>query len=229
MTTQAQTILDAATSSSLANDSGLTPLANTPLELLGVLNRRLAELYTLAAMPKQLGGMGRGDFFATSTTLTLSSSPVALPTGVAFVHSVTNVSGTRVAVVPQADVVDGFPELPPAVRITQNKVLSLGRSGDPVPGDVLTLYYTPLPGSLTLGTDYIGATTPSDSTTTVWPSAVGDPYLVAWLSRYLAYKASDRDPDDIQHLESDLASSARSLGTLIGVEATRLSTFRPDA
>jgi hypothetical protein len=221
MPTQAADILSAVIASSLAFDGGSTPVANDTGELLNVLNRRLGYLYTLAGAPSARGGMGQGDFFGTSSTVTLSASPVALPAA-AFRHSFTTALGTRVAVVPQNDIVDSVPELPPAVTVQQNQVLSLGRTGDPIPGDVLTVYYTPLPGSLSLPTDYVGATTPSDSTTTVWPSAVGDPYLVAWLRRYLCYKSADHDPTELQAIDQDLQEAAQALGTLIGIEATRL-------
>ena len=228
MATPASSVLNAAISSSLAFDQGTTPVANDQTELLNVLNRRLGYLYTLAGAPSARGGMGQGDFFGTSTTVTLASSPVALPAA-AFRHSFVKADGTRVAVVPQSDIVDGIAELAPAVTVQQNKVLSLGRAGDPVPGDVLTVYYTPLPGTLTLATDYIGATTPSDATTTFWPSAVGDPYLVAWLRRYLCYKSADHDPSELQAIDQDLQEAAQALGTLIGVEATRLLSDQAQA
>lgn len=229
MATQSQAVLDAAIASSLAFDGGTTSVANNTAELLNVLNRRLGFLYTLAGTPSEDGGFGQGDFFGTSTTVTLSASPVALPAAV-FRHRFTTADGTRVAVVPQSDVVDGIAELPPAVTVRQNQVLSLGRSGDPIPGDVLTVYYTPVPGTLTLGTDYIGATTPSDSTTSVWPSAVGDPYLVNWLRRYLSNKSADHDPDELQSIDQDLQESASALGKVIGIEMTALlSDQKPHA
>jgi len=157
----------------------------------------------------------------------LGASPVVLPAA-AFRPTFANASGDPVAVVTQADVTDDVAEMPPAVLIRQDKVVTVGRAGDPVATDVLTIYYTPLPGTLTLGTHYIGATTPTDPATTTWPGWVGDPFLIAWLARYLAIKAADRDADEMQALAQDLQESAVLLGTLIGVEATRL-TEDPEA
>lgn len=221
MATQAQTIIDAAIDSSLANDQGRSDLANDSSELLGVLDRKLKQVYTLAGMPAEYGGQGDGDYFAASAAVVVASAPVALPAA-AFRHIITDANGVRVTVVPRIDLVDGVAEMPPAIVIEQQKFRSAGRPGDPAIGATLTVRYTPLPGTLTATTDYIGATTPSDATTTVWPEWVGDPFLVAWLARYLAIKAADRDADEMQALMQDLTEAATLLGTIIGVDATRL-------
>lgn len=228
MPTAAQSIIDAAIASSLANDAGRTDIANNPTELLNVLNRKLKQVYALAGMPRDAGGMGAGDYFATSSTVTVAASAVALPAA-AFRHVLVDQVGRRIMPVTRLDVVDGTAEMPPAIIIEQQKFVSAGRAGDPIAGDVLTVRFTPLPGTLTLGTHYIGATTPSDSSTTVWPDWVGDPFLVAWLARYLANKAADRDADEIQALTDDIKEAASLLGAIIGVEATRLVEDRESA
>lgn len=228
MATPASAIIKAAIDSSLANDAGRTDLASDSTELLDVLNRKLKQIYTLAGMPAEYGGQGEGDYFATSTSIVVAAAGVALPAA-AFRHIISDVSGRRVSVVPRIDLVDGIAEMPPAIVIEQQKVRSAGRPGDPVTGDVLTIRYTPLPGTLTATTHYIGATTPADATTTVWPEWVGDPFLVAWLARYLAIKGADRDADELQAIGQDLAEAATLLGTVIGVDATRLVEASEDA
>jgi hypothetical protein len=219
--TIAQAIIDAAIASSLANDAGRTDLADDTTELLNVLNRKLKQVYTLAGMPKRFGGAGDGDYFAASAVVVVTGAPVTLPAA-AFRHTIVNAGGQPVSVVPRRDLIEGIAETPPAIVIEQQKLVSAGRAGDPVPGDQLTVRYTPMPGTLTLGTHYIGAVTPTDPTTSIWPDWVGDPFLVAWLARYLAIKASDRDADEMQALTNDLTEAATLLSTIIGVDATRL-------
>ncbi len=227
MATQAQAIITAATATSLANDAGRTDLANDASELLAVLNRKIKQLYALAGMPKEFGGMGSGDFFATSAAVVLAASPVALPAA-AFRHVIEDATGRRVTVVPRADLIDGVAEMPPAVIIEQQKIISAARPEDPVPGATLTVHYTPLP-ALTSVTDYIGATTPADATTTSWPDWVGDPFLVAVLARYLAVKAGDRDADEMAALNQDLQEAATLLGAVIGIDATTIVEDREAA
>lgn len=222
MSTTAQQIIDAAIASSLANDAGRSELASDVVELLNVLNRKLQQFYVLAGTPAEQGGAGRGDFFATESALTLLATPVALPAA-AFRHSfVRQADGERVSVVPQSDIDDGRAEMPPCVIVQQNKVKPTGRVGDPGAGQILTVRYTPLPGLLTDAAHFIGATTPNDAATSFWPDAAGNPFLVVCLARYLAYKAGDRDADELQAIAQDLQEAAQILGTHVGIEATRL-------
>lgn len=221
MATQAQTIIDAAIASSLANDAGRTDLAGDAPELLNVLNRKIRQIYTQAGMPKHYGGLGEGDFFAASATVIVAGTPVALPAA-AFRHIVSDAGARAVSTVSRKDLLEGVAEMPPAIVVEQQKFVSAGRAGDPIVGDVLTVRFTPLPALLTLGTHYIGAITPTDATTSAWPDWVGDPFLIAWLGRYLAIKASDRDQDEMQAINQDLAEAAQLLGTLIGVDMTLL-------
>jgi len=228
MASSAQTVIDPAIQSSLANDNARTELANNSAELVAVVDRKVRQIYTLAGMPREFGGMGSGDYFATSGTVVLGASPVALPVA-AFRHTFVNALGKRVAVVSQADLDDLVAEMPPAVVIRQDKVQTAGRIGDPVVTDVLTVRYTPVPGPMTLKTHFIGATPPTDVTTTNWPESAGNPFLVAWVARYLALKAGDRDPAELAAIEQDLQEAALLLGALIGVEATRLTEDREAA
>lgn len=220
--TTAQQIIDAAIASSLANDGGRSELSNNLVELLNVLNRRIQSFYVLAGTPSEQGGAGRGDYFATEANVILRTGFVALPAA-AFRHSfVRATDGVAVAVVPQIDLDIGRAEMPPAVVYQRDKVKSAGRAGDPAVGESLTVRYTPLPALLTDGAHFIGATTATDATTSAWPEAVGNPYLVAWLCRYLALKAGDRDPAELQAINDDLQEAAQQLAVVVGIEATTL-------
>lgn len=221
MATTAAQIIEPAIASSLANDRGVSDLANDTEELLNVLNRKLGQIYALAGMPKWAGGVGKGDFFATSTPVTIAAAPVDLPAA-AFRHIFTTATGGRVAVISRADLVDGVAELPPAVLIEQQKVSSPLRAGDPAIGETLTVHYTPLPGALTADSHFIGATLPADEATTRWPSWVGDPFLVAYLAYYLALKAGDRDAGELEALRAELNEAAQLLASVVELDATRL-------
>jgi hypothetical protein len=223
MATTAQDIIDAAIASSLANDAGRSELSDNVAELLGVLNRRLRLIYALSGMPKATGGAGTGDYFAVTAPLTLAATPVDLPAA-AFRHLFTRASdGRRVTVIARAHLEDGVAELPPALLVERNTAIGAGRAGDPLAGDVLNVYYTPLPDLLRAITDFIGATIRTDATTTAWPAQVGDPYLVTWLALYLARKAGDRDPAELSSLTSELTEASGIFGALVGVDAARLS------
>lgn len=234
MTTTAQTILDQAIATSLANDQGRTLLANNTAELLGVLNRELRSVYTAAALPPQAGGTGRGNFFTRSSTVTLatpSTTYAALPSTpeYSFFQNFTDNVGTPVAVVTLRDVRESVAEYPPAVIIADGQIRSAGRTGDPGDGAVLTFDATYLPALLTAGTDYLGATTPSNPLTTSWPGYVGDPYLVNVLALYLALKDGARDDQEIQGYQQQIAATAERLASVIGTTVARLTAVRSAA
>jgi len=228
--TTSQDIIDAAIGSSLSNDSpGLDGSQASGLtELLGVINRRVRRIYTLAGMPPERGGMSRGDYFATTTTLTISAAaPPAAPTS-AFDHLFADASGVEVRVVSRRDVQRGHAELPPAVIIENRSVVTAGRTGDPVDDDVLTVYYTPLPALHTLGTHYVGATTAATDTTSEWPEAVGNPWLIAELRRYLAIKRGDADEAELADIKQEIGDTGGTLAELIGINKTYLTTSESD-
>ncbi len=222
MPTIVQDIIGPAIASSVANDLGQSELANNPDELVAVISRRVRQVYTLAAMPKSHGGMGKGYYFATSELIVIGASPSVLSEA-AFRHSVVrDPAGTRVAVVSQADLDDVRAEMPPAVVIEGAKLRTAGRPHDPVIGESVRVRYTPLPAVLTATSHYIGATIAADPSSTVWPGGVGDPYLVAWLARYLGIKGGDRDPQELEEIKTDLQAAADLFAAVVGVDAARL-------
>ncbi len=220
MATTADTIIDAAVDSSDSSERNI--VADDAAEILGVLNRLLFRFYTLLGTPEEQGGASQGDFFATTTTVTINASvPPSLATA-AWRHLFEKADGTPVAVVTRLDLSKGRAELPPAIVIESGKVRSAGRTGDPVDTDVLTVRYTPLPGTMTKVTDFIGATTPVDAGTTLWPEHVGNPWLIAELRQYFAIKRGDAQEDELADIREQREASATALAQFVGMNATRL-------
>lgn len=230
--TQVQDILTPAIASALANDQGRTALANNPAELVAVVSRTVRSVYAAAALPPTDGGEGYGNFFTRTGTVTLGSPAtgyVPLPTTPEFrffQNFVDNV-GVIVSVVTLRDLRDAIAEYPPAVVVADGKIRSGGRPGDPEDGAVLTFDASYLPAILTATTDYIGATTPADATTTAWPGDVGDPYLIAVLGRYLALKDGARDIEELQGYERQIAEHGAKLAQLVGATVARFADVRP--
>jgi len=92
---------------------------------------------------------------------------------------------------------------------------------------VLTVHYTPQPDTMTAATDFVGATTRTDPTTSQWPR-VGDAFLVAFLALYLGRKSGDREPAELESLGAELGEAAQLLGVFIGVNATRIAADEGD-
>lgn len=232
MATTAQDILTAAIATSLANDGGTSPLANNNPELIAVLSRKVRQIYGQMALPNDQGGSNLGDFFKTTWAITVatpSTNLVALPSSpeIAYIDFILNAGGNSVSVVPAYDLlVNGTAEVPPAVLFYDRKLRSCGRTGDPNAGDVLTIYGSYLPAILSQVSDFIGATTLSDATTTTWPSDLGDPYLVAWLGLYLAMKDATRGQDEVQNYVASLSEAAQLLAARLGLDATTLVSPR---
>lgn len=228
MATLVSTIIQAAIDSSTANDNGASPVANNTTELVGVLDRKVKQIYSLVALPAEKGGAAAGDFFRTTWEVTMDATSaatlVALPTSpiIAFIQAITDVAGNTVAVVPYQDFIEGLAEWAPAVVVLDRKIRSCAREGDPVEEDVLTIFGNYLPATLTGLNDYIGATTAGDDDTTTWPGEAGDPFLVAFLGLYLAMKDGTRDASEIQSYQAEMQSSASILADLLGVNAASL-------
>lgn len=234
MATQASTILTAAINLSLANDGGSTPLANNTTELLGVVSRTVRQIYAQAGLPPSGGGGGYANYFTRTTTLALgtpATTPVALPSNptYAYIPTFTDAGGTVVSVVTIKDVNDGVAEYPPAIIIADGKAYSAGRQGDPTAGAVLTLSGSYLPADLAADTDYIGATTNNDATTTAWPAQVGDPFLIFDLGLYLATKDGARDAAELQRLTEQRSDALDRLAQTIGLSQAQVSQVRPQA
>lgn len=231
MATQVADIITPAIRTSTANDGGQTDLANNPAELVAVISRVVRKVYAIAGLPPLEGGGGYSNFFTRTSTVTLgtpNTTYVSLGTAPEFVflQNIVDNGGTKVSVVTLRDLRDSIAELPPAVVVADGKIRSAGRTGDPSAGAVLTFDGSYLPAILTATTDYIGATTANDATTTAWPGDVGDPYLVNQLALYLAQKDGARDPSEIQGYLTNLQELSQALAQRIGANVARVSDVR---
>lgn len=231
MATTYQTILTAALARSLANDAGTTTLGSNVSELVAVVSRLTRQVYSLAGLPPEAGGIATGQYFARTSTVTLATPAttfVALPTTPEYLYlfAITDAGGAKVSRASLRDLREGLAETPPAVIVQDQTIRSCGRLGDPTDGATLTLDGTYLPVEATLATDYIGATTAATASTSHWPGHVGDPFLIASLARYLVVKDTLRDPGELQALDAEIAEASSLLGKVIGVAPAKLSAVR---
>lgn len=227
MSTLAQTIIDAAVKSSLLNDDGRSAVASNTAEILAFLTRTVRHVYTVAAMPKDHGGAEAHDLLGVTETKTVNSGSPPSVSDAAFRYQIATADAEPVAVVTRRDLLAGRAELPPAVVIEQRAVRSAGRLGDPVNGDVLTVYYVPVPGELTIaGSHYIGATTPATASTSMWPDHAGNPWLIAKLREYLATKRGDADPAEIEQINAEVARTGQIFAAFLGINETFLVSSR---
>lgn len=219
-------IIDAAVASSVANDA-TTPLASNTSELVAVISRRIRLIYTLAALPND---GGRSNWFTRTTTVTVgtpNTTYVSLPTSPepAYLPTFIDTGGRIVSVVSLEDLREDRAEYPPAIVVVDGKFRSAARTGDPAAGSVLTVEMSYLPVVMTADTDFLGATTLADATTTSWPSHVGDEYLVQDLALYLSVKDGMRDGVEVQALTAARDQAAGLLGKVLGfgqAQVTRL-------
>ena len=227
MTTTADTILTAAINADLAIDASV-PIADDTTEQLGELSRLVRRIYTLAAIPKKAGGWREGNYFTSTSTVSLATPAttfVSLPATpeCAWIIRITTAGGTAVNLASLDDLRKNRAEYPPAIVLEGKQIRSAGRTGDPVAGAVLTVDYSYVPPALTATTDYIGATTPSDSSTTAWPGYAGDGYLIAAMTRYFVEKSGDADAGTLQRLDAKLAEQANILGPVVGIGPVALA------
>lgn len=225
--TTVQTIIDAAVQSSQWNDGATTSLANNTSELVGVLSRAIRQVYTLAGLPPEAGGFEQHHAaFVRATTVTMGSpatTRVNFPAETIRLLALTDAGDDYVAQVDVLQVRRGVAEIPPAVIVADRTVRSAGRTGDPTAGAVLTADICYIPAVMTAASDFLGATTLGDASSSQWPEAAGDPFLVAWLARYLAQK-EDRS-ESIPGIEAQLTQAAQMLGALLGVASARLTAI----
>lgn len=225
--TTGQQIIDAAVAASLANDGGTTVLANNTTELLGVISRVLRQIYAEAGLPRAQGGFNQeAATFVRTTTVTIATpiaTATAFPALATRLLQLVDAGGDYVSMISLADLRSGTAELPPAVVIADRTIRSAGRLGDPTAGAILAVDYAYVPAPLSSASDVIGATTPSDATTSSWPSEAGDPFLTHWLARYLSTKDGTRDPAELQQLNALLQQDIGVLAGVLGISAAKLA------
>jgi hypothetical protein len=187
----------------------VTAVASDTARILDHLNNALWSLYADVAGPVLDARLERSDFLAQDDNVVLTSGFVALPRTYVWPPVFRTTLGARVAVVSREEVSDNLAELPPAVLFQNGKIKGAGRSGDPVSGDTLVATGTVKTGPLTTAGHYIGATTPTDASTSAWGVVehLGNDFLIDELASWFAHRAGDRTDAELKLYEDRAALS----------------------
>lgn len=222
--TQWSEIVTAAIARSLLNDAGVTPLASDPSELLGVGGRLMRKVYQAAALqpPK---GWQEGQFFVTTTMVTIgtpNTTLVALPSSpeVGQIIQIVDNAGAYVSAISLTDLRQDLGDCPPAVVVQNKRIRSAARTGDPAAGAILTVDYSYIPPVPTALTDYVGATTLTDSSTTAWPESIGNQWLIDSMALYLRVKDGTGGGEELQ---ASIQEHGSMLGDLIGANLAKFA------
>jgi hypothetical protein len=184
MATNCKKIIEAAYARSTSNDPD--KLA-TDKELVGVIDRRLKGLFSMAARFNP-------HYFGKSMVTAYSAPGWAQPSDMEMLIRVQNAGGAEVNVVPFDD---KEAEHAPRVYSFGQIYRTVGGTGDPAVSDALTLFYSRRPVDL-------DPSQPSDASINVidpmWPEQFND-LLVLHVAKYLATKDDGRQ--DIAHLATE--------------------------
>jgi hypothetical protein len=182
MTTM-QDIVEGAYSRSTANDPG--KLA-TDGELVGVGNRLYQLIYAIGA------AAAPGSFTSRVALAALAGAPAsaALSTDVIDVRRVQTGAGAKVNVIPVEEI-DRSWHLAPAMYRQGNSLISRGNAGDPIAGDVLTVFQLDAPAPLT------GLVSVLDPRFPVRYVEL----IIVELAMYLSTKDEGRDASEFQKLK----------------------------
>ena len=184
MATTCKDIIEAAYARSSFNDPD--KLA-TNAELIGVIDRRMKQLYSIVADHNPL-------YFGATQTVVGSSGTWARPADAELVFRIETQAGEEVHIVPFED---RSAEMPPRVYEFGQKYYSVGQSGDPQPTDQLKFYYSKRHPSLD------PTKPPSDAANTLdatWPEQFND-LVVLHVAKYLATK--DGRPEEVALLTQE--------------------------
>lgn len=224
--TTAQTILTDASARLVSADGVRTIAADQEGEMLRVLNRLVQSIYGLAGLPQLAGGFADTPFFVTRSNITLSSPAtlwVSIPSSppVVYLLGVRNAVDEPIHTVSRHNHMAGRIEFPPALIVQGRSIRSAGRPGDPAAGAIVTAEWSYAPPDMTDLGHFIGATTPSDSSTSEWPSHVGDQVLVDSVALYLAVK--DNLTGAVQNLRAAIQQDSAPLAALLGLQGSALA------
>jgi hypothetical protein len=194
--TTAQNIIEAAYSRSTSNDPGKLAV---DLELIGHLNRKYQSVFAVF-------GIEGGDTTLAKTTMLLAGLPgtAALPADIADITRLEDANGKKVHIVP-AEEKDRSWHLSPAVFRQGLSLVSLARSGDPVLGQVLTLFYIDAPAPLVALATALDARFP----------ARFEQLLILDLAIYLSLKDDGRDNKEYEELKAELTTAERDFEALV--------------
>lgn len=131
MSTSAQVIIEAGYARSTTNDPGKLAVDG---ELLGRLNRMYQSLWALAARQ-------RPESFTSTTSLVLGGAPpsATLPTDIVELQYIRNALSAKVHLIPVREL-DRTWHITPSVYQQGLSLISRGQVGDPVAGDVLSVW-----------------------------------------------------------------------------------------
>lgn len=181
MATTVKELIDAAYSRSTFNDPD--KLA-TDKELAAVIDRRLKELFSIAA--------GQNPFyFGSKLDVVGAGGEWTKPADAEMIVRVENATGDEVKVVPFED---KEADLAPRIYSFGQKFYTVGDAGDPLATDTLTFFYSKRPVTLA------SASAALDS---MWPEQFND-LIVLHVARYLSVK--DQRVEEVQLFESELQS-----------------------
>lgn len=202
MSTSAQSIIESAFARSTASDAGKLAVDG---ELISHLNREYQNMHGLMAIHQP-------DNALAVIALTFAGVPASasLPTDIIdIVRLESSVDATRAQLVPTADK-DRTYHLKPAVHRKGNTLISVGRTGDPIVGTVLTMYYTDAPAAITALASTLDARFPVRF----------ENVLVLSCAVYLSIKDEGRDASRMAALKREWQDEYTKFLTLIGASNT---------
>lgn len=165
-------------------------------ELIGHLNRVYQRTWMLLAR-------ARPDQFAVAESLTFAGVPpsATLPSGLIDILAVVDAADqSPVYVIPRDETLRRWHIAPRATR-SGFTLYSVGRTGDPIAGDIVTLIYLGAPDALTALVDVIDAR---------WPSR-HEQLLVDYVATYLGVKDAGRSTADRAALLDELRQSVAAM------------------
>jgi hypothetical protein len=203
--TTVQQIIEGAFSRSTANDPG--KLA-TEGELLGVCNRIYQALFALAAAAAP-------EKFVSRVTANLAGAPAsaALTTDVIDIRRVQNALGGKVNVIPVEEIDRGW-HLAPAIYRQGGFLVSRGNTGDPVVGDVLTVWQLDAPADLTGLASVLDVRYPTRHVE----------LIIDYLAIYLSTKDEGRDANEFAALLKVRDMNLETFFRLSGLSTTALQS-----
>lgn len=208
MATTVQQLIESAIARSTANDPGKLTVDG---ELIPLLNRKYQSIFARMSLQG-------GDNLLAKTTLTWASSPptVALPTDIVDIVRIQTAAGGRTYMVPVRDI-DRTWVIAPAFFRQGNSLVSRNLTGDPIAGDVYTLYYKDAPATLSALATSLDARFPVRF----------ENALVVELALYMAIKDENRTPERIGALQRELETENALVGAIIGDSDSAQSTPHP--
>lgn len=206
MSTTVQQIIEAAYARSTANDPG--KLA-TDGELLALTNRIYHALWAIAAVANPAAFTSR----VATTALAGAPASTALTTDVIDVRRVQTAAAAKVNVIPLEEI-DRSYHLAPAVYRQGGVLVSRGLAGDPVAGDILTIFQLDAPADLTLLASVLDVRFPTRNMELV----------ITMIAMYLSTKDEGRDAAEFAKLKSYHDTTMETFIRLSGLTMTALQS-----